>query len=74
VWAEIEARQSSSRGRLLFAPGALGHALSGLDEAVVRVAAGVAYVPEPVTDLREPAEIDLAERVRAEFDPAKVLV
>jgi glycolate oxidase FAD binding subunit len=74
VWAEIEARQSSSRGRLLFAPGALGHAVSGLDEAVVRVAAGVAYVPVPVTDPRNRAEIDLAERVRAEFDPAKVLV
>jgi glycolate dehydrogenase FAD-binding subunit len=74
VWAEIEARQSSSRGRLLFAPGALGLTLSGLDEAVVRVAAGVAYVPEPVADPRDPAAIDLAERVRAEFDPAKVLV
>ena len=74
VWAEVEARQSSSRGRLLFAPGALGDALGGLDAAVVRVAAGVAYVPEPVTDPRDPAEIALAERIRAGFDPTQVLV
>jgi hypothetical protein len=38
------------------------------------VAAGVAYVPEPVADPRDPAEIALAERVRAAFDPRGVLV
>jgi hypothetical protein len=31
-------------------------------------------VPEPVTDPRDPAEIDLAERIRAGFDPTQVLV
>jgi glycolate oxidase FAD binding subunit len=74
VWDEVAARQSSSRGRLAFDPGALAGLLGGLDEAVVRVAAGVAYVPEAVADPRDPMEVELAERVRAQFDPAGVLV
>jgi glycolate oxidase FAD binding subunit len=73
VWAEIEARQSSSRGRMSFDPGALAAALGSLDGAVVRVSAGLAYVPTRVADRRDPAEIALAERVRAQFDPAGVL-
>jgi FAD/FMN-containing dehydrogenase len=48
--------------------------LAGLDEAVVRVSAGVAYVPEPMADPRDPAEVALAERVRTQFDPNGVLV
>ena len=47
--------------------------LAGLDEAVVRVSAGVAYVREPVPDPRDPVELALVERVRAELDPAGVL-
>jgi glycolate oxidase FAD binding subunit len=74
VWEEGEARQRSSRGRLLFAPGELARTLGGLDEAVLRVSAGVAHVRDPVPDPRDPAEIALAERVRAEFDPQGVLV
>jgi glycolate oxidase FAD binding subunit len=74
IWAEAEARQGRSAGRLLFAPGDLRTKLDGLDEAVVRVSAGVAHVREPVADPRDPVEIALAERVRAEFDPAGVLV
>jgi glycolate oxidase FAD binding subunit len=74
VWEEAEVRQARSRGRLLFAPGNLAATLGGLEEAVVRVAAGVAYVPEPVADPRDPAEVALTERVRAEFDPQGVLV
>jgi glycolate oxidase FAD binding subunit len=73
VWAEAGERQSGARGRLLFAPGRLAETLAGLDEAVVRVSAGVAYVPEPVPDPRDAAELALAERVRAAFDPAGVL-
>ena len=46
----------------------------GLDEAVVRVSAGVAYVSEPVPDPRDPVEVALAERVRAQLDPNGVLV
>jgi glycolate oxidase FAD binding subunit len=74
VWDEVAARQSSARGRLAFDPGALADVLGGLDEAVVRAAAGVAYVPEAVADPRDPMEVELAERVRAQFDPAGVLV
>jgi glycolate oxidase FAD binding subunit len=73
VWAEVEERQSSARGRLAFDPGALADALGGLDEAVGRVSAGVAYVSEPVADPRDPAATALAERVRASFDPGGVL-
>ena len=73
-WGEAEERQAAARGRLLFAPGDLAGALAGLDEAVVRVAAGVAYVGEPVPDPRDPVEVALAERVRAAFDPQGVLV
>jgi hypothetical protein len=37
------------------------------DEAVVRVAAGVAYVPHEVPDSRDPVEIALVERIAAAF-------
>ena len=63
-----------ARGRLRFSPGELAETLAGLDEAVVRVSAGVAYVPGEVDDPRDPGEVALAERVRAQFDPAGVLV
>ena len=74
VWEEVGARQALSQGRLLFPPGRLAETLDHLDEAVVRVAPGVAYVPEPVADPRDPVEIALAERVRVQFDPEGVLV
>ena len=74
VWDEVEARQASSPGRLSFDPGRLEETLAGLDEAVVRIAAGVAYVSEPVPDPRDPAEVALAERIRVQLDPAGVLV
>jgi glycolate dehydrogenase FAD-binding subunit len=73
IWEEAEARQGSARGRLLFAPGELASTLAGLDEAVVRLSAGVAYLRDPVPDQRDPAEVALVERVRAELDPAGVL-
>ena len=74
VWEEVAALQASSRGRLRCPPGELPPILAGLDEAVVRVSAGVAYVPETVPDPRDPAEVALAERVRAQLDPNGVLV
>ena len=73
IWEEAEARQGRARGRLLFAPGELASTLAGLDEAVVRLSAGVAYVRDPVPDSRDPVELALVERVRAELDPAGVL-
>ena len=73
IWDEVAARQSVARGKMLFPPGELISTLAGLDEGVIRVAAGVAYVPTPVADPRDSVEIALAERVRAAFDPAGVL-
>ena len=74
LWEEAEARQGWADGRLLFPPGELEATLGRLDDAVVRVSAGVAYVREPVADPRDPVEVALAERVRAAFDPQGVLV
>jgi glycolate oxidase FAD binding subunit len=67
VWAEAAERQGAARGRLSFAPGSLAEVLAAEDEAVVRVAAGVAYVPHEVPDPRDPAELALVERIVAAF-------
>ena len=48
--------------------------LAGLSEAVVRVAAGVAYVAEPEPDRRDEGAVRLVGRIRAEFDPRGILV
>jgi glycolate oxidase FAD binding subunit len=69
TWHEIRARQAASRGRVRFDPGRLRETLAGAGEAVVRPAAGVAYVPdETPSDLPESARL-LNERIRAAFDP-----
>jgi glycolate oxidase FAD binding subunit len=74
VWDEAAERQLEANGRLLFAPGALAEVLASHDAGVFRVAAGVGYVPEPVRDDRDPVELALVERIRAQFDPDGVLV
>ncbi len=74
VWEESRRRQAEAAGHLSYPPGALADTLAGVEEAVVRVSAGVAYVPHPVPDPRDEAARALAERVRAAFDPAGVLV
>lgn len=73
VWREARARQGAALGRLRFSPGALREALSELDEAVVRAAAGVAYVPHPTPDDTPASVRALQERVRERFDPAGTL-
>ncbi len=73
VWVDAAERQAAAEGRISFAPGSLADVLAAEVEAVVRVAAGVAYVAHPVADPRDPAEIALVERIRAMFDPAGVL-
>ena len=70
VWHELRERQAAARGRVWFDPGRLAEFLAETPEAVVRVAAGNAYVPHLVEHTWPP----LAERVRAEFDPNGVLV
>jgi glycolate oxidase FAD binding subunit len=73
VWRESRARQAAARGRARFAPGDLGETLAGLSEAVVRPAAGVAYVPEPVEDVPGEGVLRLREAIRIAFDPTGVL-
>ena len=73
VWEESRARQALAGGRARFEPGALRAFLAGVPEAVVRVAAGVAYVPEAVPDETPEALRLLQERVRERFDPQGVL-
>jgi glycolate oxidase FAD binding subunit len=70
AWQELAERQAAARGRIWFDPGRLAEFLVETPEAVVRVAAGNAYVPNLVGHAWPP----LAERVRAEFDPGGVLV
>ena len=73
VWEESRERQGAARGRVRFAPGALAEAQARLAEAVVRPAAGVAYVPEAVRG-DPPADVAaLVERIARELDPRGVL-
>ena len=73
AFAESRERQSVARGVVTFAPGALEQHLLVHEEAVVRVAAGVAYIPGPVAAAVNPGVELLTERIRREFDPAGVL-
>jgi len=74
VWVEARSRQGDARGRVRFAPGRLDEALASSEEAIVRPAAGVAYVPhETETDMPESVRA-LNARIKAQFDPAGVLV
>ncbi len=73
VWRESRERQGAAKGRVRFTPGALAETLATLETAVVRPAAGVAYVPEPVpADVSEAVE-RLTESIRRAFDPRRVL-
>lgn len=73
VWLESRERQSAAQGRLRFAPGALAETLATLETAVVRPAAGVAYVPEPAPADTPEAVERLTESIRRAFDPRGVL-
>jgi glycolate oxidase FAD binding subunit len=73
IWSESRGRQEAARGRLRFAPGALGAALGGMPEAVVRVASGVAYVPFETPDERPEPVRRLEDEIIRAFDPRGVL-
>ena len=73
VWEESRVRQDAALGCASFEPGALGSFLADVPEAVVRPAAGIAYLPTPAPDQTPGPVILLQERVRARFDPQKVL-
>jgi glycolate oxidase FAD binding subunit len=73
VWDEARQRQGAALGRVRFPPGELRRVLSELAEAVVRPAAGIAYVPHAVPPDVTAAVLSLQERVRERFDPAGTL-
>jgi glycolate dehydrogenase FAD-binding subunit len=73
VWDEARRRQGDSLGRLRFVPADLGNLLSTLDEAVVRPAAGIAYVPHRVGGVPSATARRLEAALRTQFDPAGVL-
>jgi glycolate oxidase FAD binding subunit len=73
VWDEARERQGRALGRLRFAPADLRNVLSTLREAVVRPAAGIAYVPDRVGGVPSAAARRLERALREQFDPAGVL-
>jgi glycolate oxidase FAD binding subunit len=73
LWDEARARQGAALGRVRFVPGDLGNVLSTLDEAVVRPAAGIAYVPHRVGGVPSSTARRLHRALERRFDPAGVL-
>ena len=73
VWNEARERQGRALGRLRFAPRDLSGVLSTLEEAVVRPAAGLAYVPHRVGGVPDAAARALHRALKARLDPAGVL-
>ena len=73
IWDETRHRQAASRGRLRFEPGDLASTLEDLDEAVVRPASGVAYVPEPAGGEFDASAARLVNAIRTQLDPQGVL-
>jgi hypothetical protein len=74
AWEASRERQAEARGRLRFDPGLLAETLAGLEEAVVRPAAGVAYTPgDTVSRGSDPAVERLVARIERQFDPNGVL-
>ena len=70
VWNEVAASQLGSRSRGAFPAGELAAALAELPEALIRIGPTCfAYLPQPY----EQPWSALAERVRAQFDPAGTL-
>jgi glycolate oxidase FAD binding subunit len=73
VWVESRERQAASPGRSTFVPGELRAFLASHPAALVRPAAGIAYLPT-ATEVETPAAVLLLqERVRERFDPKGVL-
>jgi glycolate oxidase FAD binding subunit len=73
VWDESRERQGRALGRVRFAPADLANLLTTLDEAVVRPAAGIAYVPTRVGGVPSGAARRLHRALAARLDPTGVL-
>ena len=72
-WEESRSRQGAARGRVRFVPGELRALLEEVREAIVRPAAGVAYVSQPRTDEPPDSLRILQERLKERFDPHGIL-
>ena len=72
IWDESRKRQGASLGRIRFAPGDLGRALPLIAEAVIRPAAGVAYLPVTAPDDTAPEVRRLERAIREQLDPRGV--
>jgi glycolate oxidase FAD binding subunit len=73
VWDESRERQAQSPGRSTFVPGELRGFLADHPTALVRPAAGIAYLPTSTEVETSAAVLSLQERVRERFDPKGVL-
>ena len=73
AWEESRMRQGAARGRVHFDPGLLAQTLASLPKAIVRPAAGIAYVPHDVPEDMPDGVRRLNEAIRQEFDPSGVL-
>ena len=73
VWSEARERQGRALGRVRFSPADLANVLSTLDEAVVRPAAGIAYVPHRVGGVPSAAARTIHRALKEQLDPAGVL-
>ena len=73
LWAEARARQGAALGRVRFAPRDLAPTLRLLGEAVIRPAAGVAYLPVTAPDDTAPDVRRLEDAIRRQLDPRGVL-
>jgi glycolate oxidase FAD binding subunit len=73
VWQEARKRQADALGRLRFAQRDLRNTLSTLQEAVVRPAAGVAYVPDRTSDVLPAGVRRLNAAIKTALDPAGTL-
>ncbi|MCY7302200.1 MAG: FAD-binding protein [Thermoleophilia bacterium] len=74
IWVASREQQAGCLGRSWFAPGELGAFLATHAAALVRPAAGIAFLPT-ATETETPAAVRaLEERVRERFDPHEVLL
>jgi len=73
VWEESRALQATANGRLRFTPRELPTILTAASAAVVRPAAGVAYVADPVSPTTSETEQAVVAAIKRLLDPAGVL-
>lgn len=74
LWDVSRGWQARARGRTSFPPRGLEQTLEALPEALVRPGVGSAFSMAPVSGEPERGAGELAERIRAAFDPDGVLV